>query len=319
MAGFYVRDKYIYYRSRNGMFSGMEVETPGKVHFVVPTTAYDADFTVAMAASWARENNQLVFDSFKLAHDAAVDGRGDVIVLLPGTHTVATASIAMSKTGVRVFGPEAWFGRKVHRPSAVLTTSVTADQIANVTAPDVGFYGVTIQPITASAGIDLSAAANYFQMIDCHFDLNTPAVNTATVGVAALGAATGVLIQGCSALSDGAQGNCIVATALVDSVIRDCVFEHNAGTWASCIITGAGTKGLLIEHCRFDSTGTAMTVGINGTGADQARGVFIRYCDFGNLVTVGVDNYNATMAQINECYKAGVGATDGGTKITAIT
>ncbi len=316
---FTIRERFNWSRLRDDRAWGPKASVPGRTHFVVPTTAYDADYTVAMAGSWAREYNGLVYDSFKLAHDACVDGRGDAIVFLPGTHTVATASIAMNKTGVKLYGPEAWMGRQVHKPSATLTTNIAADEIANVTAPDIGLYGLTIRPITAGVGIDLSAVAANFHAVGCHLDLYTPAVNVATVGLKALGAATGVVIENCYALSDGAQGNAIDATALLDSAIRGCVIVNNAGTWASAVLTGAATQGLLIEHCRFDCTGTAMTVGINGTGATIARGVFVRYCDFGNLVTVPVDNYDANECQLVECYKAGVGATDGGTKIVAIT
>ncbi len=318
MAGFYVRDKYLFNRSQNGKWSGLESQIPGKAHFVAPTTAYDSDYTVASAAAWARLNNQLVYDSVKLALDDCVDGRGDAIVLLPGTHTVSTASLAMSKTGVKIFGPEAWYGRPVYKPSAILTTDISADEIANVTAPDCGFIGVTIRPITTSDAIDLSAAADGFLIDQCFFDMETPAVNTGTVGIT-LAAADNITIRNSRFVSDGAQGNAIVATGAIQSLIEGNMIYNTAGTWASAILCGAATTGLWIVNNIIDSYGTALTVGVNGTGATIANGVKCIGNRFGSLVTVSIDNFDAGECALSENYDSGIGATDGGVLITAIT
>lgn len=318
MSGLFVRDRYVFNRSRNGKWGGGEASVPGLVHYVVPTTAYDTDYTVAMAGSLAREHNQFVYDSFKLAHDACVDGRGDAIVLLPGTHTVSTASIAMSKTGVKVFGPEAWMGRPVYKPSAILTTSVTADEIANVTAPDCGFIGVTIRPITASDAIDLSAAADGFLIDQCLIDLATPALSTSTIGLT-LAAAENITIRNSRFISDGAQGNAIVATGAIDSLIEGNMIYNTAGTWASAILCGAATTGLWIVNNIIDCYGTALTVGVNGTGATIANGVKCIGNRFGSLVTVPVDNFDAGECALSENYDSGVGGTDGGVLVVAIT
>jgi hypothetical protein len=287
------------------------------VHVVVPTTAYD-DFTVASAGNWARQNNQLVYDSFKLAHDACVDGRGDVILLMPGTHTVSTASIAMNKAGVKVFGPEAWFGRPVYKSSAILTTDISGDEIANVTAPDCGFIGVTIRPITTSDAIDLSAAADGFLIDQCYFDLETPAVNTGTIGIT-LAAADNIIIRNSRFVSDGAQGNAIVATGVIQALIEGNMIYNTAGTWASAILCGAATTGLWIVNNIIDSYGTALTAGVNGTGATIANGVKCIGNRFGSLVTVSIDNFDAGECALSENYDSGIGATDGGVLITAIT
>lgn len=318
MSGIYVRDKFLFHRSRNDKFSGPSVAITGKPHFVVPTTAYDAEWTVALAGQWARENHGFVYDSVKLAHDACVDGRGDAVVLLPGTHTVATASIAASKTGVKFFGPEAWMGRKVAMPSAILTTSVAGDEIINFTAPDCGVIGVTVRPITQSDAFDLSAAADGFLMEDCHVDLYTPAVHTNTIGIT-LAAATDITIRGCQFVSDGAQGNAIVGTGAINSYIENCRIYNTAGTWASAILCGAATTGLFIVNNHILSYGTALTAGVNGTGATIASGVQCIGNHFGSLVTVPIDNFDAGECELSENYHLGVGAMDGGTLILVIT
>lgn len=312
-----LREKFIWSRHRNDKVAGKSYHVPGKVHYVVPTTAYD-DFTVAMAGQWARENHGLVYDSMALALAACVDGRGDAIVPLSGTHTVATSSLAMAKAGVKIIGPEAWMDVEVYKPSAILTTSIAGDEIMNVTAPDCAVIGMTVTPITASDAIDLSAAADGFLMDQCYVDLATPAVNVATVGIT-LAAAENIRIRRSIFESDGAQGNAIVATGALRSSIEDCVLYNTAGTWASAILCGAATAGLWIVRNHILSYGTALTAGVNGTGATIASGVQCIGNHFGSLCTVPVDNFDAGECELSENYQLGVGATDGGALITVIT
>jgi hypothetical protein len=189
----------------------------------------------------------------------------------------------------------------------------------NLTAADCQLVGLNLIGTTAQNAVDLSAAAHRTAFRRCKFDLATPAVNIATQGVALLGAAEDVLIEDCYVISDGAQGNWLDMTGSLRSQVQRCRAICTLGSWASAILCGAATSGLLIEECDFECYGTAITAGVNGTGATIARGVSVRYCDFGNLVTVPVDNFDAAEAEINECYKCGVGATDGGTKVVAIT
>lgn len=312
-----LREKFIWSRHRNDKVAGKSYHVPGKVHYVVPTTAYD-DFTLAMAGSWARENHGQVYDSMALALAACVDGRGDAIVPLSGTHTVATASLAGSKAGVKIIGPEAWMDVETMKPTAILTTSVASDEIANFTAPDCAVIGMTVIPITASDAFDLSAAADNFLMDRCYVDLATPAVNAATIGLT-LAAAENIRIMRSVFESDGAQGNAIIATGALRSSIEGCRIYNTAGTWASAILCGAATTGLFIVGNHILSYGTALTAGVNGTGATIASGVQCIGNHFGSLVTVPIDNFDAGECELSENYSMGIGATDGGVLIVAIT
>lgn len=301
-------------RFMDDMAFGKSAMIPGKTHYVVPTTSYASYDSFA----WVKNHNGAVYNTVALALADCVAGRGDAIVLAPGTHTVATASLAMSKAGVSIWGPEAWAGRLSRIPSATLTTSVTADEIMNVTAPDCALMGVTVRPITASDAVDLSAAADGFLVDGCHFDLYTPAVNSATVGITGA-AANDVQIRRSTFISDGAQGNAIVGTGLVNSYIEDCLIYNTAGTWASAILCGAATTGLFIIGNKILSYGTALTAGVNGTGATIASGVQCIDNRFGSLVTVPVDGFDAGECELVENYHLGVGSADGGVLIVAIT
>lgn len=311
---FSIPEKTAYRRFMDGMAFGKAAEIPGKPLFVLPTTDY-ASFD---ADGWITNHNRNIYTSVKLALDACTAGRGDAIVLGPGTHTVSTASLAMSKAGVKIWGPEAWMGVGTRIPSAILTTDVTADEIMNVTAPDCGLIGVTVRPITASDAIDLSAAADGFLVDGCHFDLYTPAVNAATVGITGA-AANDVMIRRSTFISDGAQGNAIVATGLLNSYIEECVLYNTAGTWASAILCGAATSGLFIHGNRFASYGTALSVGVNGTGATIAGGVQLTDNRFSVLVTAPVDNFDSGEAELGVNYIMTVGGGTGGTLVTATT
>ena len=318
MPGMYIRDTYLYNRSRNDKWAGPSLTIPGKPHFVVPTTAYDTDWTTSLAGTWVRENHQLVYNTMALALAACVDGRGDAIIPLSGTHTVSTASLAMAKTGVKIIGPEAWMGRPVFKPTAILTTDITGDEIMNVTVPDCAVIGVTLRGITESDILDVSATGDGLLIDGCHIDMYTPAVHVNTVGLT-LGAAENLTIRNSVFVSDGAQGNAIVGTGAIQSLIENCLIYNTAGTWASAILCGAATTGLFIVNNRILSYGTALTAGVNGTGATIASGVQCIGNHFGSLVTVPVDNFDAGECELSENYSMGVGATDGGVLIVVIT
>lgn len=308
-----VRDKFVWQQFMDEKHAGMGNLIPGLPHFVYPGTS-------ATHLAFLRDRHKRVYPTAAEALADCVNGRGDAIVFAPGTHTVSSASLAMSKAGVSMYGPEAWMGQSMpwRRSSAVLTTDIAGDEIMNVTAADCSIVGLTITPITASDAIDLSTAADRFSLVNCYFDMATPAVNVATIGITCA-AADDVLIDGCTFQSDGAQGNAIVATGLINSVIRNCQFYNTAGTWASAVLCGAATSGLWFIKNLFDCYGTALTVGINGTGATIANGVKCEGNRFGSLVTVGIDNFDAAECALSENYDFGVGATDGGVLITAIT
>lgn len=308
------RHRWIREQLARDRWAGKAANVVGDVFHVVPGGS-------ATHFGYAKSVHRNVYTSLADAITACVSGRGDAIVLWPGAHTVSTASAAMSKDSVRIFGPEAWIGDSMRgmKSSASVTTDIAGDEIMNVTGADCGIYGVTIIPITAGVGIDLSAAANRFVMKDCYIDMATPVVNIATVGVKALGAASNVVIDGVTIESDGAQGNGIIVTALVNSRVQNCNIFNTAGTWASAVLCGAATTGVWFIDNNFDSYGTALTAGINGTGATIANGVKCLRNTFGSLVTVGIDNFDAAEAAITLNYDYGIGATDGGVLIVAIT
>ena len=304
--------------TRYGDFWGRIPETAGRVYWVAPSASY----TVAGKAYSASDGNdgldpRRALVTVDAAWNLVTADAGDVIVLLPGTHS-PSASIAADVAGVTMMGLPAGKGNVLKQKTTI--GAVTGDQNVNVTAANIEIAYLNFIPVTADTAIDFSAAADSLHVHHCSFDMATPAASTGTIGIEALGAASNVLIDNCYFESDGAQGPGIVGLSIIDSVIEDCTFALSAGTWAAALSTGASVDRLFIRRCYFYCSGTAITVGILGTTGGAASAVFIHDCRFGDLVTKGVDTFDAATAEISECYDFGVGAgADGGILIVDIT
>lgn len=300
-----------------GSVAGLLYQHMGRTFFVAPSASYTIGGRTYTASDG---NNGLTPDKALLtiaqAQTLVTASAGDVIVLLPGAHTV-TASIAASKAGVTYTGLPRGKGRMFGGNTSITTSA--DDEIMNVTAADIEICHLTIIPVTTKPGIDFSAAATRLHVHDCFFDMATPAANTGTIGLDATGAAQFLLVEDCHFLSDGAQGPALELTAVIDSVIRNCYITANAGTWAVAVQLGAATENIVFHNIVMYTTGTAISSGIDGTGATIASGIFGVDCRFNSLVTVPFEDFDAGEAGIVECYKGGVGATDGGALITAIT
>jgi len=302
--------------TKYGSLWGSIPQTAGRVFWV----AAAADYTVEGRSYTASdENDGLSPERAMVTLDAAVNAAtsaGDVIVALPGDHTT-TASLAMDTAGVTLTGLPSGTGNFLKQRASI--TGPAGDEAINVTAANIEIAHLTIVPITALTAIDFTADGDNLHIHDCHFDMATPAADTGTIAIEALGAASKLLVQNCYFDSGGAQGDAIVATATLDGVIQNSVFSCSAGSWASVILCGAATDRLLIRDNDFICSGTAITIGVNGTGATLASGVLCHRNVFGSLVGVGIDAFDAGEAELAENYAAGVGATDGGVLIVAIT
>lgn len=304
--------------TRYGSFWGFIPQTSGRVFWVAPAATYTVE---GRSYSASDGNDGLTPERAILTVDRAWNlvtaNVGDVIMLLPGTHTVSTTSIAADIAGVSMYGLPGGRGNFV-REKTILTTDITGDEIINVTAANIEMGYFTLRPITASDALDVSAAADGFHMHNFSLDLQTPGINTATIGIT-LAAANNILLEDFYVECDGAQGDAISLTGTLDSVIRNFVIAQSAGTWASAILCAAATERLLIDNGWFLPSNATLSAGVNGTGATIASGVLVTRCMFADSVTVAIDNFDAGECEIAENYQLGVGAGDGGVLITAIT
>lgn len=305
--------------TRYGSFWGFIPQTAGTVYWVAPSASYTVE---SRSYSASDGNDGLSPERALLTVGRGVDlatSAGDVVVLLPGAHTVAT-SIAADSANVTIMGLPGGRGNYL-RPRTTLAMSAV-DQTMNVTAAGIEIAHIYFRSTTsqASALIDFSADGDYLYIHDCAFDLYTATAATTILGIDATGGASYVLIDHCYFTCDGAFGASIDMTATLDSVVTNCLFQQDAGTLASSITCGAATDRLLIDHCTWQITNAAaITACVDGTGASIASGVTVQYCSFGDRNTVPIDNFDAAECELTENYEAGLGAADGGVLITGIT
>jgi len=308
--------------TKYGTIHGMLPQGAGNIYWVSPSDGYTVDGRAYRASD---DNDGLsperALRTIGRAWNLVTANAGDVIMLIPNGasagHVVQTASVAADIAGVTMWGMPSGRGNQLRNRVSV-TTDITADQIINVTAADIEFGYFDIIPITASDAIDLTAAADGFYMHNFKVDMTTPAVSTSTIGLT-LAATENILLEDFSVICDGAQGNAIDATGAIDSVIQNFKMLQSAGTWASAILCGAATTQLHIHKGMFLPSNATLTEGINGTGATIASGVLVTDCRFADSVTVAIDSFSAGECEIAENFQLGVGATDGGVLIVAIT
>lgn len=310
-----------------GTLFGVVPETTGRIFWVAPSATY----TIAGNSYSASDNHDGLSPERALltvnrAWALVSANCGDVIVLLPGAHTTA-ATITANVAGVTMMGLPRYAG-SASRPITSLTISSSAD-IVTISASNIEIAWIHLIPVTTMDSVACATAGvTGIHVHHCSFDLETAAASTSTKGIA----------QGTASISasyyhdnvfycDSAQGNGIDFSSAsggsgANSLVEDCSFIQSAGTWASALRHGPSTdggRGLLVRNCDFIVSNGTLTVGIAGSATNTEEGVHIHNCYFSDSVTVAVDTHGARGAEIAENYQAGVGATDGGVLITAIT
>jgi len=305
------------YLSKFGTLWGAIPQTAGRVFWVAPAASYTVD---GRAYSASDDHDGLSPERALLtinrAWDLVTANVGDVIVLLPGAHA-PTASITADVAGVTMLGLPGGAGNFKRQKTSI--GAVTGDQNLNITAADVELAYLHFIPVTADTAIDISAAGTRVHIHHCSFDLETPVASTGTKAIEYLGAGTHGLIEENYFVSDGAQGEAVATLSATNLTIRRNEIYLSAGTWAAAISTGAAADGVLIYENYVHAGNATITAGILGTTGGTASAVGIWRNVFPDSATVAVDTFDAGTAEIAENYQAGVGATDGGVLITAIT
>jgi hypothetical protein len=313
--------------TKYGNFIGSVPNTGGRVFWVAPSDSYVVEGKYYPASDYndglsPRKALRRVNRAWSLVSANA----GDVIVLLPGTHSAAdingtAASIAASTAGVTMTGLNCGPGSGNFMRKRTALTCVAADETVNVTAADIEIANITFLGDALNVGsyhVNTTVAGHRLHVHDCTFDVTAQTANTGIGAVAATGAATNVTIQRCVFHVDGAFGPMLDMSATLDSVVQDCLFSLSTGTIANFILTGAAAR-LFIRRNTFNAGAGTATAPIDGTGATVANGILIAQNIFGVNSTVSIDNFDAAEAVLSMNYIATVGGGAGGTLLTAIT
>lgn len=310
-----------------GGFWGFIPITTGRAFFVAPSTSY----TIEGQAYDASDDNdglspERAVRTVNRAIALATASVGDVIVLLPGAHSVS-ATIAVSKAGLTITGIPS--GRRYtalrgshgsKRMRTTITSTGTAGIIFTVSAADVEISDIHLSPPAAGGrGISLTAAADRLFVHDCTFAMQATASVT-TFGITLPAGVTGdvtadLLVRNCYFVSgapgaSGANGPAInVLTTAHGLVIEQSTFElQGTAAWADAILSSTpGSLGLLVRDCDFiapTKTTTVITDGIDATGMTVDGSVVAFRCYFGESIDAfkatatldvqGAENYLAT-------------------------
>ena len=158
--------------------SSIDVAPSAKVFFVLSTSsALHGDLQSEFPVD--KDGVPRVYGTINAAIAACVDGRGDVIYVMPGhTETItAAAGIVCDKSGIRIQG----MGEGSNRPTINFTTSTAADiniDAANVTIDNVIFDLTGVDALVAP--IDVNAAD--FTLSNCYV-LTADATGQATLAI----------------------------------------------------------------------------------------------------------------------------------------
>lgn len=311
--------------TKYGSFIGNIPAIVGRIFWVAPSLTYVVD---GKSYESSDDNDGLspekALRRVNRAWALCTANTGDVIVLLPGTHSAANTagtatSVAASVAGVTMMGLPCGKGNP-YRKRTVLTCAA-ADQTVNVTGADIEIAHITFLGDVlnvGSANLDFSSAADRLHIHDCTVDVTAQTASTSILGFDALGAASNVLIENCVFHVDGAFGAMVDLTGTLLSVLQDCIFGLSTGTLAAAVTVGAATTGI-IRRNQFNCGAGTMTAPIDGTGATVANGVFLSMNLFGVNSTVTVDNFDAAEAVLSMNYIFTVGGGTGGTLTTVIT
>lgn len=319
--------------TKYGTLWGAIPMTAGQVIWVAPSASYTVD---GRAYSASDDNDGLSPERAKLTISSAISAAtasvGDVIALLPGTHTSAAA--AASKAGLTFVGlpytPES--NDSTPNIPQVTVTGSSGAAIA-VTAADVSFHNIRFVPITQQAAVTFTTAANRLRFKHCVTDFTGVTGHASTKGIIATGATQaprGLRFDGCFFKAGNATTSCGYAVdvgAATDFIINRCTVYHDGlvasvAAWTVAIKLNDNCQGVIRDSDFIANglSGAGVTkfveaAALTGTSVVQA---------FGNRMTVNtggllLDDFAAADVDLCNNFIATVAGGTGGTLITATT
>jgi hypothetical protein len=306
--------------TKYGSYWGALPMTTGRYFWVAPAASYVIEGITYPASD---DNDGLsperAFRTVDYAVGKCTANVGDVIIMLPGSHSVS-ATIALDVAGITVVGIPGSMPMSNSRGSSggpanrtQITSTQTAGMIFTVTAVDVEIAWLHLAPITAGSGISVSSAAHRTYVHDCTFDLGATA-NTATMGVTMPVGVTapnlGTVIRRCHFLAQGAVGPGVrAAQSAYGLKIESSTFELRGvtGAWAIAVQTTLVCLGTRIQDCDFihpSLTTTVITAAIDLTGTTADSGGTVVRSYFGEGMNVVTGTATGDIG-ISESYIAG--------------
>lgn len=265
----------------------------------------------------------------------ATANAGDVIVLLPGTHTpqdsAGTAtSAAVSVAGVTITGlPFAGIRHSDSRMPAqgkkrrTIVSGSLADELLNITAADVEIaflhFTLTAAADPSQQAIDISSAGNRTHIHDCTFSMAVTTDDTAVMCIELIGTSDSVVIDHNYFYVENNAGPAVrISGAATNFLLENCTFDwgRSATAWDDVVEVTTTAVGLTFRDNDILSNNTTDIVDvfdIAGATGDEAT-ILIR-----NLFPKGSDPVEpANVADVSFAGNV-LAETSGGTGGTAVT
>lgn len=184
--------------------------------------------------------------TIQAAVDAAVDFRGDAILLTPGDYS-ANAVVNANVADLRFLGP------RLNYPTGARTTwtaAVAAMLAINADRVEIG--NLRLVPVTESHFVAVATGADRFYMHDFFYDSTGVTANAGTQMVLFAGTSLHCAFKNFVAFTDGAQGPLIETDGTITGLHIDGFRLVHAGDATLSIalldIDGAASYGILVEN-----------------------------------------------------------------------
>lgn len=276
------------YLTKYGSFWGQIPQTSGRVFWVAPAASYTVEGRTYVASD---NNDGLSPERALLTVNQAVTNAtadvGDIIVLLPGSHSWA-ATQTISKAGLKVLGLPGGpidpheHGTRTTRYDSAVTTTLAAGAVFTVSAARVEIAYLHVVPITGGAGVAISTAADV-NIHDLTWSIVTAAA-TDTFGITVTGACPRPRISNQYVYVEDNQGpflRCASATGGMDGGVfqRSMVVLAGTTAWDDVVEITTGVDNFTIRDCDFiHSSGAIMTDVVDVTGNTNDHSVMVMRC-----------------------------------------
>jgi hypothetical protein len=313
--------------TRYGSFWGQIPQTSGRVFWVAPSATY----TVEGRSYSASDNNdglspERAFLTLDNAIGNCTASVGDVIVLLPGTHTQASTA-TVDVAGITITGiPQSQGVYSTRMPAGParnrsIVTAAASTVALTVTAADVEIAYLHFLLVTTAISINVHNSADRCFIHDSTFSSQGVSENTGTIAIN-VGTGTGTTtlnedthIRNCYFRNEGGQGPAVRASGTcMNLIIENSTFQHSGDTaWADAVaLAGGESLGTVLRDCDLLVTATGTTVtdffDASDTATDGAAGIVYR-C----YVPVGGGAFNVTATAdgiVVDSYTAGATGTN---------
>lgn len=258
-----------YHVNFNGGFSGYS-NPGGRVYYVGASAAADG---ISPSDSNSGTSPQQAFSTIQKGLDSCTSGRGDAVLVLPGSYTV-TAPLTMTSDDVvlttsRPVGPHQ-YGPVIITAAATYDNNLIQMDANNITVEgfvfECGFTTVTANQEVIQMNSTNTTTDNWGQTVrNCYLDGTRSAGAASTidtdldgirVGLDANDRVYGAIIEGCVIRSFDQDGVAVTAST-VSTVIRNCLIYDGVGSELMRYGVNAAGAGTQVLNCFITNADTA--------------------------------------------------------------